>query len=59
MLRATMREDAHSVCKSVADVFCDHEPMCKALGITVPDFVQQFLPIVGEELDRARVLSTV
>lgn len=55
MLRATTREDAQPVCASVADVFCSHEPMCKALGITVPDFVQQFMPIVGEGLDPVRV----
>jgi hypothetical protein len=58
MLRAATREDAHPVCVSVADVFCVHEPMCKALGINVSDFVQQFLPIIGEGIMCARVPSS-
>lgn len=57
MLRAATREDAHPVCVSVADVFCVHEPMCKALEIKVSDFVQQFLPIIGKEIVCARVPS--
>lgn len=46
MLRALQPEDTERICLFGAEVFCKHEPMCKALGTAVPDFVQQFTPII-------------
>jgi hypothetical protein len=47
MLRAITAGDIDKVCLFTAQVFCSHEPMCKALRAEVPDFVQQFRPLLA------------
>lgn len=46
MLRSITPQDKNAVCLFTAHVFCSHEPMCKALGATVPIWVQQFDPLI-------------
>lgn len=46
MLRAIRAEDVDRVCQFTAQIFCSYEPMCIALKPTVPQFVQQFDPIL-------------
>lgn len=46
MLRAIRAEDVDRVCQFTAQIFCSYEPMCIALKPTVPEFVQQFTPIL-------------
>jgi hypothetical protein len=47
MLRAIKAEDLDRVCQFTAQIFCSYEPMCIALKPTVPQFVQQFTPILA------------
>jgi hypothetical protein len=47
MLRVITAGDIDRVCVFTAQVFCSHEPMCKALRAEVPDFVKQFRPLLA------------